>query len=261
MGAEVSVTLDGPRRVVQRELARIPGYLEGMEGTFSLYRPDSVLSRLNREGYLESPAELDGILDHVDAAHQVTDGLFDPTVQPLWTALATGHDTSEARKLIGWRGVVNHGTGGVRLQQRQHLTLNGIAQGFATDTVRDRLRAAGFDHALIDIGEQAAIGGPFQLGLSDPEQGVVSTVTLSDRAIATSSPGALRLGDEGHILAPDGRPPLWSTVSIEAGSATMADALSTAAVFMGLPRLRRLKEEAGLHRITALDADGNIRTV
>lgn len=261
MGADVSVTLKGPRQLVQRTLTTIPAHLDDMESAFSLYRSDSALSRLNRNGFLRSPADLRGILDDIDAAYALTDGLFDPTVQPLWRALADGRDTAEARKLIGWRGVINNQTDGIRLRVGQKLTLNGIAQGFATDFVRGRLKAAGFDHALIDIGEQAALGGPFTLGLSDPEQGIVSTLALSDRAVASSSPAALRLGDQWHILAPDGRPPLWSTVSIEAASATLADALSTAAVFMDLDRLRRLKREAGLFRITAVDAEGNLRTV
>jgi thiamine biosynthesis lipoprotein len=79
--------------------------------------------------------------------------------------------------------------------------------------------------------------------------------------IATSSPAAMSLGTRAHILGPRGETPIWSTVSIEAKSATMADALSTAAVFMERDALERLKVAAGLHRITLVDADGNIQTV
>ncbi|MGP6089449.1 FAD:protein FMN transferase [Antarctobacter jejuensis] len=261
MGAEVRVTLEGPRALVLRALSRIPGDLEEMESAFSLYRAESVLSLLNREGRLTSGEALFGLLDRVDEAYRLTDGLFDPTVQPVWAALAQGGDLPAAQRLVGWHRVVNSRSEGVRLDAGQQVTLNGIAQGFATDFVRHRLRAAGFEKALVDLGEQAAIGGPFRLGLSDPAHGVVGSVTLSDRAVATSSPGAMRLGGGSHILSPDGRAPLWSTVSIEAESATLADALSTAAVFMGLPRLKRLKQEAGLHRITVVDADGNLKTV
>ena len=38
------------------------------------------------------------------------------------------------------------------------ITLNGIAQGYITDKVGDLLRAAGFEHVLVNMGEQLAIG-------------------------------------------------------------------------------------------------------
>jgi thiamine biosynthesis lipoprotein len=149
----------------------------------------------------------------------------------------------------------------IELQSGQALTFNGIAQGFATDVMRLLLRKHGAETALVNIGEQAAMGGPFTLGLEDPTHGHLGTRELRDRAIATSSPDATRLGDRAHILGPHGETPLWSTVSIEAPSATMADALSTAAVFMDRPALDRLKVAAGLHRITLVDPDGNLQTV
>lgn len=71
----------------------------------------------------------------------------------------------------------------------------------------------------------------------------------------------MTLGDHDHILGPNGETPRWSTVSIEAQSATMADALSTAAVFMDVDALKKLKVTAQLKRITLVDADGNIQTI
>jgi thiamine biosynthesis lipoprotein len=41
----------------------------------------------------------------------------------------------------------------------------------------------------------------------------------------------------------------------------MADALSTAAVFMDVDALKTLKVTAQLKRITLVDADGNIQTI
>ena len=38
------------------------------------------------------------------------------------------------------------------------MTLNGIAQGYITDKVGDILRARGFEHVLVDMGEQLAVG-------------------------------------------------------------------------------------------------------
>lgn len=261
MGADVSVALYGPGDECAAMLADLPGMLAGFEAQFSLYDPESVLSRLNRVGAGQIGPEFRALLAQCDAAWRLTDGAFDPTVQPLWRALAMGADPAAARRMIGWDRVRFGPLGRVTLGPGQQLTLNGIAQGFATERLAAALRARGFGKALINIGEHQAIGGPFRLGLSDPLLGLFGATRLTDMAVATSSPGALRLGDHGHILSPDGRAPVWSTVSIEADSATLADALSTAAVFMDLPRLQQLKQEAGLHRITAVDGAGNLRTV
>ena len=78
-------------------------------------------------------------------------------------------------------------------------------------------------------GGSAAIGGPFRLSLEDPHFGPVGLRTLHDKAMATSSPGAMMLGQRAHILHPTARAaPLWSTISVEADSAALADGLSTA---------------------------------
>ncbi|MBV2361005.1 FAD:protein FMN transferase [Thalassococcus sp. CAU 1522] len=261
LGAEVSVTLEGPPRETHRTLADIPAMLDRIEDLFSLYRETSSLSRLNGSGHLRRPDKrFLALMRQADAAHRLTGGLFDPTVQPLWHAHATGADTAWAQSLVAWRRV-RFDAAGIVLGRHQALTFNGIAQGYATDLVCDLLRQRGFTRTLVDIGEQAALGGPYRLGLADPVFGAVGQRSVTDGAIATSSPGALRLGTAHHILGPHGEDPLWSTVSIEAASATLADALSTAAVFMPLERLQRLKADAALTRITVIDASGRLRSL
>lgn len=260
LGAEVSVTLTGPRSETEPALADLPAQLDAIEDLFSLYRPNSTLSRLNDTGFLAPDARFDALIDACTKAHGLTGGLFDPTVQPLWRALAEARDPAPARALIGWQRI-RRTTRGMYLDRDQKLTLNGIAQGFATDLIRASLTARGFTRALVDIGEEAAIGGPFRLALEDPGHGSLGDLTLENAARATSSPGALHLGTQEHILGPAGERPLWSTVSIEARDATTADALSTAAVFMDTARLERLKTDADLHRITLVDHDGNLRTL
>ena len=83
---------------------------------------------------------------------------------------------------------------------------------------------------MVNIGEFYAAGRNWTLGVSDPKHGIVQTLRLRDQAIATSSPGALRLADDQfHILNPTSAgSPQWSTVSVQAADATSADALSTA---------------------------------
>lgn len=261
LGADVSVTLHGPREMTQKALADVPRLLVNFEQTFSLFQPTSSLSKLNMMGRLRNPnALMRALMRRADQAHALTAGLFDPTVQPVWDALVRGRDVTRAKEAIGWHRV-RSSDDMIELQTGQALTFNGIAQGFATDVMRLLLARHGATHALVNIGEQAAMGGPFTLGLEDPDHGHLGTRELRDMAIATSSPAAMTLGDRAHILGPRGERPIWSTVSIEAQSATLADALSTAAVFMERDALERLKIAADLHRITVVDADGDLQTV
>lgn len=217
-------------RRVEAEIARI-------EATASLYR-DSALTRLNRDGRLAYPSEsLVQLLALADRVHRATDGAFDPTVQPLWLATANGGEIAAARALIGWHRVTVTPQE-IRLAPGQALTLNGIAQGWAADRIAGILRDQGYESALIDMGEVQALGlgadgRPWWARIRSPQGDTLADTPLTNRALATSSPRGTLIGaDQPHILGPQGQCPRWSTVSVSAGSAAVADALSTAFTLM-----------------------------
>ncbi len=257
LGAEVSVTLHGPRQMTAPLLAAIPARLGAIESQFSLYQP-SALTRLNETGQLALSPEFNELTALCDRAHLLSGGLFDPTVQTMWHAAETGTQADATQ--IGWHQT-RRTANTLHLGQGQKITLNGIAQGYATDLIRADLQRAGASKALINIGEFAALSGPFQLGLSDPQHGLVGQTTLTDGAVATSSPSGTLIAGQPHIMGPAGQRPLWSTVSITADSAAMADALSTAACMMPLPDLRTLKQAANLRRIQVVDTEGDLTTL
>ncbi|MFB2550511.1 FAD:protein FMN transferase [Ensifer soli] len=260
LGGLVSVDLRGPRPLADEVGAAIAATIAEIEAAASLFRADSALSRLNAAGRLDDPpTALVDLLHLGDRVHRDTGGRFDPTVQPLWRALAEGRDTAAARAAIGWHRVVLAPS--PMLGPGQALTFNGIAQGYAADRVRNLLKTAGYRQVLIDMGEFAAIGGPFAIGVEDPAEGLVATRSLDGTAIATSSPAAMRLGEAFHILAPDGRPPLWSTVSVEARSAALADGFSTAFCLMPAEEIRAtLRRVPELLQVTAVDPAGDLST-
>ncbi len=263
LGAEADVTLHGPAEQTGPALVEVQAILRQVEALFSLHDPGSALAALNRDGRLApAPVEFLGLLRIADRAHRATGGRFDPSVQPLWHALAAGGDATAARRLLGWKRV-RVSQGAVTLAPGQALTLNGIAQGFATDMVADRLAARGFGRALIHIGEHRALGGPWRLGLEDPAAGFLGTRTLNGGALATSSPRAMLLTPgEGHILDPLGGRPRWSTVSVEADRAALADALSTAFCLMDRAGIARARAALpGVGRVTLVDDDGNLSTL
>ncbi len=239
MGARARMTLSGVSALEARPVfAAIETELDRLERIFSLYRSDSALGRLNRTGRLQAvPADLREVLRICGALHDATGGAFDPTVQPMWEALARHGTVAEARARIGWHRVQREGTGLRLSEPGMALTLNGIAQGYMTDRIAALLRARGYRDILVDMGEVAGFGrspegGAWQAGIGQANGEIVRRVTLKDRALATSSPMGTVLdasGRQGHILDPRGNGgPVHDTASVSAPRAAVADGLSTA---------------------------------
>ncbi|MEM0921418.1 MAG: FAD:protein FMN transferase [Pseudomonadota bacterium] len=264
LGAACKITLRAPPRQAQPALDAALAALRAVETLFNLYDPGSDLSRLNAEGQLARPdPRFRDLVDLADQMHIVTEGRFDPSIQPLWSALARGGDARAARARVGWNRV-HWQSGALRLAPGQALSFNGIAQGYATDLVSESLTAHGFGDLLVNIGEFRGVGGPWRIGLQDPDQGTLGTRMLRSGAIATSSPRALHLtGGATHILDPrSASVPHWSTVSVEARTAAVADALSTALCLADRDAVTRIKARvAGVERITLVDFEGDLITL
>jgi thiamine biosynthesis lipoprotein len=259
-GSDVQVTIAGAR--TKAVLARLPSFLDHFEDQFSLYRPESAINRLNAAGRLDRPhPDMLRLLCLADRVHRMTNGLFDPTVQPLWRALAQGGDVLAAEQAIGWGRVTVHDDV-VLLDRGQALTLNGIAQGYAAERLRLWLQMEGFDEVLVDCGEYATSGGPWPVAIADPQGGILGKRTLQNGTLAVSSPGALMVGGRPHILGPRGERPVWSTVAVEAGDAGLADGLSTAMVFLGRDALAAaMRDFDEIEAVTLVDHEGNLETI
>lgn len=265
MGADVAVTLPLSPSQAEPLFQRIEAKLRKLEGVFSLFDPDSQLSRLNRDSVIENPdAELLSVLTLCNTLHDATQGRFDPTVQPLWQAAARQVAQGNARAAIGWERV-RFDTGKIELAPEQALTLNGIAQGYATDVITTLLGDAGLDKVLVNIGEFSGRGGPWQMGISDPVHGLVAQRALNNGALATSSPFAMTLPKgQSHILDPINSlaTPRWSTVCVEAQNAAIADGASTALCLASLEHAQeivaRLPE---VRRVTFVRHNGTLQEI
>ena len=250
LGARASIRLVHPQ--AETIATRVMQEIDRLEGILSLYRTDSALSRLNRDGFLASPPfELLECLSLSQAVWQKSGGRFDPTVQPLWAfwaeTVSAGRvpDAVELKAVLartGW-GRVALSEDAIRLQPGMSLTLNGIGQGYVADRVASLLQSEGLSDILIDTGEFRALGGMPEDG-TDPRAGWPvtlepgGTIALRERALATSAPLGTTFDDTGrfgHILDPEtGRPAqsVWQSISVTAPTAAIADALATAACLM-----------------------------
>ena len=255
LGAAAEIVLHDPDAARARRLiARCVAEIDRLEDVFSLYRPESAISRLNRDGWLAAPPlELVALLAEARTYSERTEGAFDVTVQPLWRLYAAhfarpGADPrgpgaaahARAQALVDYRAVEVEPAEVRFARPGMAVTLNGIAQGYITDRVAALLQDPGMGDVLLDIGEVRALGRhpdgrPWHVGLrhaAEPDT-VARTVTLSDRAVATSAGIASPFDASGrhhHLFDPaTGRPaPGTGQVSVIAPRATMADALSTA---------------------------------
>jgi thiamine biosynthesis lipoprotein len=248
--------------------------LQRIEGQMSLFRDDSALSRLNRDGRLDAPpAELRELLGIAREIARASDGAFDPTVQPLWLAFAhaqragrlpTRAEVDAARDRVDWRALVLEPAGARLARADMGVTLNGIAQGYAADRVRAVLSGHGVRHALVDAGEFAMAGrdprgARWTLGIADPlvEGRLLARLFADGRCVATS-------GDDQTVFSADHRhhhifdphtgwsPADMAGVTVAAPSGALADAL-TKVLFVGGPA--RARELARHWRIDALWVD------
>lgn len=179
-------------------------WLHRVDDTFSLYQPDSVLSRL-RGGDLaanDGPPELAEVLALADHCAALTDGAFDPF----------------------WQGPADP---------------TGVVKGWAAQRASEIMAGRGSSaHMVNAAGDLWAHGQPapdrmWAVGISDPHcRGeLVAVVHGADLAVATS--GTAEHGP--HIVDPrTGRPATAvASVTVVGADLGVADGLATAGVALG----------------------------
>ncbi|PWC88268.1 thiamine biosynthesis protein ApbE [Azospirillum sp. TSH100] len=255
LGADASLSIAHPDAAeADRLIALSLEEVARLERVFSLYRGDSALRRLNRDGRLDDPpADLVRLLSEATAFGRGSGGAFDPTVQPLWQLYAGHFEHSNAdpagppenavraaRALVDARALRVEPDRIAFAIKGMAVTLNGIAQGYITDRVTERLKAEGIGNVLVDMGELRTLGHhpsgrPWTVGLADPTdpEKTTGTIELTGGAMATSGGYGTRFDAAGrftHLFDPASGACAahWLAVTVQAADATTADALSTA---------------------------------
>ncbi len=237
----------------QAAIARALAATQHIDRVMSLHRPDSQLSRLNRESILRDPdPHLRRNLEFSLRLAAQTGGAFDMTIQPLWALYARSRmqgrlpDRAEidaARRQVDWTAV-EVSERRIRVRPGMAITLNAVAQGYAADVACAILADAGFHDALVDTGEFGAVGSaqsgaPWTLGLQHPrDAGVaISAIRMDGRFLATSGDYATTFTPDfvnHHIIDPArGRSPRdFSCVAVAAPTGLQADGLATALMLL-----------------------------
>jgi FAD:protein FMN transferase len=254
LGAVATIRVHHPDESAARDLVRqAVAEADRLEDVFSLYREDSALCQLNRHGVLTSPpSELSDLLVACNHFWEITGGVFDPTVQALWRCYAESFSTNgeapttaereAALELVGWRQVRFDRDRVVLVRPGMGLTLNGIAQGYITDRVLERLRSSGIESCLVDMGEIRTLGEnpdghPWSVAIEDASGKTSSSLSVLNKAVATSGAYGFRFDAQGrcnHLFDPmtGGCAVPSRTITVVSESATGADGLSTAFTLM-----------------------------
>lgn len=250
--------------------AQGPGASEAMEAAFaeigrldrllSTYKPDSELSRLNRDGsrgWVAVSAETRELVAGALGVASASGGAFDPTVGPLVKLWGFKHmdyrfpsetAIADAKRQVGFGHVQVDAARGIRFTKPGiEVELGAIAKGYAVDRAVSILRERGMATARVDAGGNQGVWGQppeaegWVFGIRHPREdgGVLGWTTLRAGGISTSGDAERGFWKDGirygHVIDPRTGWPARGVVSVTvlAPDAETADALSTALYVLG----------------------------
>ena len=257
-----------------------------LDGVLSNYKPESDLSRLNREGHFHAvkvPADLYRVIEESLRYSRISGGEFDISVGPLvdlWKAALRGEHTptaqeqAKARACVGYEKIKLKPPDEVEFESPcLRIDVGSIGKGYAVDRAVEILRANGIQNALVDAGQSSiyAMGAPpgqkaWEVHLRDPSGRVDPAVMLSENSVSTSeqTPGSL-LGNQtaGHIIDPENGKPLETkyALSVVVKTGTASDALSTTLLLVGPEKGKAIVKQLPEAAAIWVSADGATETV
>jgi thiamine biosynthesis lipoprotein len=249
----------------------------------SHYKPDSQLSRINREaatGAVAVDRELADLIVRALEFSELSGGAFDITyasVGYLYDYREHRHPTeaeiAAALPAINWRHVVvDRQASTVRfLKQGVRIDLGGIAKGHAVDRCIGLLRERGITHASVSAGGDSRLlgdrrGRPWVVGIRHPDdrERVIARIPLEDAAISTSGDYERYFDEDGvryhHIINPrTGRSATGvRSVTVIGPNATLTEGLTKSVFILGPERGLALVEEQADADAVVVTSDGKV---
>jgi thiamine biosynthesis lipoprotein len=258
---------------------KIDARLKEINHSMSTYQKDSEISRFNRFREAGQKFKISSDFFQVMTAGQtiyrLSGGAWDATVNPLLELWGFGqgnreHTVPPQKEIsallpdVGFSNIeILPPEFLVKKRAAVTIDLSSIAKGYGVDQVADLLRHNGYENYLVEIGGEIVAAGnrkdglPWHIGINRPQPDsafdeVYRVVALHDKAFATSGDyrnffeaGGVRYS---HVIDPRTGYPVSNgvaSVSIIAGTCTLADGLATAVMVMG--------PEKGLDLVNRLD--------
>lgn len=193
-----------------------------LEALWSRFVPTSDICRMNeaqgRPIYVD-PRTV-GLLHHMVAATNATNGFFNPTLLPVQIECGDDHSLVDdkvshvpptARPFTSLDDIEIFDDGRVRLPAGMTLDAGGIGKGLAADLVTARALDMGAESACLNVGGDLRVSGPtpdghgWTVDVLDPTDlsTIISSIIVAHGGVATSSLSARRRGGRGidrHII-------------------------------------------------------------
>lgn len=256
-----------------------------VDARMSEWKPTSPLSQVNAQAGIRPvpvPADLREVLHRGIEIGRRTGGAFDITWAALWglwdfrsdaPRVPSADEIAARVRLIDFRRVrIDEDAGTVFLPEKGMLIgLGGIAKGYALDQAAAALRKMGVRDFLLSAGGQVYAGGlrdgrPWRVGIRDPRgarDDFFAVVDLTDASLATSGDYERYFILDGvryhHVLDPHTGMPARGvrSATVLSHDATLADALSTALMVLGVAR--GLEVAGGFAGVEAVLVDDQAR--
>ncbi|MBN1383650.1 MAG: FAD:protein FMN transferase [Elusimicrobia bacterium] len=229
------------------EIARI-------EDTFSVYKPYSEVSMLNKKGSEIVSDEVIRLVKKANHFSEISEGVFDITVLPvinLWKYCAKmgikprKQKIEDTRKLVGWQNVlIDEKNRRISFRKKgMKIDLGGIAKGYAVDRAVGVLKESGINTGMVNAGGDIRCFGKkiWKIALQNPrsKKDYITVLKVKDKSITTSGDYEryFLLDKEkiSHIINPltghSAEKSISSTIIAE--NATDADALATITFVLG----------------------------
>ena len=244
----------------------IDSVIEAINNSLSTYRPNSLISRINKGEVLKTDLHFVEVYNTAEKIYFETDGLYDPTIGILVNAWGFGpkekiknieRDSSivdSLKKFVNYKFLHLDKKGYLRKRYPQvYIDYNSIAKGYAIDRVGQMLADKGFKNYLVEIGGEVLAKGKniakdraWLVAIDNPDRQhgnkFISYIALSNRAIATSGNYRKYYVDKTtgrkyvHTLNPKTGYPIQRHIlsaSVIAKNCTLADGYATAFMVMG----------------------------
>jgi thiamine biosynthesis lipoprotein len=252
---------------------------------FSTWNTKSELSIVNQQSigeWIKVSDELFYVLKTAKEIHQQTDGYFDPGIGHLldtW-GFSANKQSQKPSQIEIYKAFINSSirylifqdgsNKAIKKTRDIHIDLSAIAKGYGVDAIVKLLNTQNY---LVEIGGEVRSGGSnngklWTLGIEHPNKATPITITLKNKAIATSGNYRHYFIWQGkrymHILNPHTGLPANSdlaSVSIIHPQTMLADAYATAMMAMGSQRAIALAKQLGLSVILILDQQAHFKVI
>lgn len=298
MNTLIQSAAEGEPAQLQAGFEAVRQYFAESEARFSRFLEHSELSRLNRAAgsWFHASPELFEVVQEAVELHELTGGLFDPSI--LHALQQAGYDRSmdEIRKLsvlpaaapeIWVRPQFNETRldpkrSAIWLPQDVQIDLGGIAKGWTASQAAALLNAYSPACTVNAGGDMMCLGLPqgqpaWEVALEDPldEQNDLAVLHIPPGALATTSitrrrwlqgqrpgePASAAGRPRHHVIDPRSGQPVesnWLSISVYAPKATHAEAFAKALLMLGEEEILAFMSQYQSYRFLAVDRNGQL---